>query len=1168
LRELPELRAADSDTFLQSDGSRALKIYAHPVNYRAADGSWMPIDDALAEHPNRTWTPVASPVPVAFPPSLAEGPMTIGSESVGLGLSLQGASAAEGRTVGPRRIYAGALPGVTASYTVSPSGIRELLTLASASAPSVYRYDLTLGPGLHAMLTPAGDVVIRDPSGRIAYTLAAPSISDSSSTAARPQTAPVHYLLNPTGSVLSVVLDKRWLDDPKRVFPVKIDPDEYFAEAQDCTITSERDATKSLCGGPLYVGADAEKPKDVSRALLHFDLSSIPRNATILRSRLALWFEADSTESPIDIEAHALTRGFTESATWDTYNGSSSWSTAGADYATATAGETTLYDEYKEWWVNWGFTPTVEQWVREPSSNYGILLKANKETTSGYDTFVSAGHSGEEPDLEVYYEPRMGNPANQLVVSREAANETMIGVNVANGNLTVSQPDFDFEGEGYASMWSRSYNSQDDGLVEHSFGNWQLNMGSDTALSRTWWDGSYSLRQGDGSYTRFDRAPSADEHPSSGDLAFTSEAGLPATLVKHEDGTRTLTYNDTGVEWKFDNKSETSLPQKIVDPRGEGNTISLSYSGSSLTSLSDTHGHTLGLTWDKTGSHVMKISEKPGEIWEYSYNKTGQLTACQGPEGRGEAKYGYYKDGMLKDIVDPTGTYVAEYDGSERATSVRRVVNGSLEKIGSEDEITSLKYGEGSTNVTEPDGSEDTYYYNSAGEALDNPGTEEAAAEFYSDSAGVGLKEAAADVELQNRAAPLDSQLYQQLGDEYVGEWFDSSTGHVKLGISSGAPEQEVVQDIQDLGLTSQTEIVKESASWGQLTKAQSTLDSSLETLEKEGLVTTGIDSSADAVTIREAKALGSEGKSTVKSDAGKAGAPTNILEEEAASMYAQADGCEHTVCSAPLRGGVHIEHDGEKPLEYDSCTAGFIARSIYSKRPYILTAGHCLWSVGLESKWSSAKPDDREVLLGHEYYTFSGRAIGSAQSYVYGEHHSSAASSEGDAGLISITGSHWEGSLLPIIAYYGHDDQYSIIGTHYNPKSRRQGFVLCTSGASEIPIKGELYNPIFEEHPVATALCGITGERVNQRYSSKGGSKLQANVKELVELKVCNKKMTKGIADGDSGAPVFRDHFAYGIISGTTLDGCRVLFEGVNNAEYALQVHVATIPMTLSSLI
>lgn len=265
------------------------------------------------------------------------------------------------------------------------------------------------------------------------------------------------------------MLDGRWLHDPRRVFPVRIDPDVYFTKEQDCSLVSQGYANVPLCGERLYVGADTSTPKDVGRSLLHFELSSIPRNSQILRSRLTLWFEAHTGESPIEIEAHALTRAYTHEATWNKYNGTSTWSTAGGDYSPFTDGETKVQAKWAGERVSWGFTPQVEQWVREPSSNYGILLKAHDETVSGYDTFVQTGNTEKkpEPEMEVIYEPRMGTLPGQMIVSQFGEDQNTFNVNVTNGNLNVATHDVVFQGKGYETVLGRSYNSQDDNhLIE------------------------------------------------------------------------------------------------------------------------------------------------------------------------------------------------------------------------------------------------------------------------------------------------------------------------------------------------------------------------------------------------------------------------------------------------------------------------------------------------------------------------------------------------------------------------------------------------------------------------------------------------------------------------------------------------------------------------------
>jgi hypothetical protein len=226
------------------------------------------------------------------------------------------------------------------------------------------------------------------------------------------------------------------------------------------------------------------------------------------------------------------------------------------------------------------------------------------------------------------------------------------------------------------------------------------------------------------------------------------------------------------------------------------------------------------------------------------------------------------------------------------------------------------------------------------------------------------------------------------------------------------------------------------------------------------------------------------------------------------------------------------------------------------------------LWDVGLNSKWTSAEPSAREVIEGNKYYTFRGREIGTATSYVYGKYHSSGATSEGDAGLISITGSAWDNFLKPMVAFYEHTDEYSILGTHYDPESRSEGFVLCASGAPILPVgkENKLYNPGLKEYPVATVRCGTTGERSSPGYSDEKGL-IEATPKDLIEIKLCNKKITTGMGSGASGSPIFKGHLAYGIYSGSTKNGCIAYFEGANNAEYALKVHILTAPMTFSGL-
>jgi hypothetical protein len=1153
--ELPSLRAANSDTFLRSDGSRELVIYPHPVNYQVAGKGWQPIEDTLTEA-GGSWSPKASPVPVSLPASLASGAVSVGGSGRQLSLQLQGAGSTAGTVSGPQRSYANVLPGVSASFGVAAESIHETLTLANASAPTSYHYSLGLSAGLQASLAPGGGVTIRDSSGHTVYSLPAPSITEPGRL---PQTAPVHYELADGGTSLTLVLSKEWLSSSARTFPVNIDPDVYFTEEYSCSIVSGAYTNTPLCGDRLYVGADTESPANAARAVLYFELSSIPRQSAILSSSLGLWFEADTTTNPIEIEARGLTREWTPDVTWNDYDGAHAWTTPGGDFLKTEAGESTITNADKGYWVKWGFTPQVEQWVREPSSDHGILLKAKNETVNGYDTFVQ-GENGEgapEPTMQVIYEPRLGNPPSQAMYQQPLGNGGTLGVNVANGNLHVETPDVNYATEGYDTQLSRSYNSEYDNLTGSAFGyQWTVSMGEDTLLYPSWWDGSTYLQQSDGSFTRFDRAPWADGHPETGDRAYTSEAGVPATLVVHENGTRTLTYNNTGVEWQFDN-SENGYPQTVTDPGGEGNKISLSYTSSRLTKVKDTHGHELTLTRSSSTGNITKIKDG-SETWTYKYTSGSYLESYEGPAGQ-KAEYHYDIYGDLTAIIEPAGTIVVSYDGYGRVESLRKIVNGTLTTVGSEDEITKFSYGTETTVVTRPDGVEQGYYYDAFGNDLEEPGMQEAAAEFYAGYAELGAEAAHSDVVRQDHAAILDSQLSQQLGANYVGEWFDPTTSDVKIGITSAGYEQTAEQDLDNLGLANDAEIVTEMASWSQLMTAEHSLYEHVEGLINSNRVVTGASPEHDAVTIEEADSLTTAQKKEVSEAVAALAVPTAVTEASTATVGGapKSAPCSDGSCGRPLRGGVRIsyhpsfEKSGE-PTEETDCTAGYIVTSIYNALPYVLTAGHCVRET-IGDLWYA---EVNEVpIKGTEegpYGELGVHKIGKAHSYVFGKSHEipGGTTSEGDAGLIAIEPKgFWGNNLTPIIITYKgsettRNERYPIIGTHYNPEAPQAEFVVCVGGVG----KGET-----EESVGPRAQCGLDKGFVSPHYQDS------EKVQHLEEFDPCYHGHTSILGRGNSGAPVYKANFAYGILSGGS--GCKEYYEGIDQAEKALHVKVMTGP-------
>ena len=140
VRELPELRTETSDTSERSDGTRVAKIARTPINYRDSSGTWQPISTKLQPSANGGLEDSATKLPVSLPSSLSS-PVTVGSPGATVSFAMEnagGSATAKGSTAS----YAEALPNVSASYQEQATRLKETLSLANASAPTVYRYRL------------------------------------------------------------------------------------------------------------------------------------------------------------------------------------------------------------------------------------------------------------------------------------------------------------------------------------------------------------------------------------------------------------------------------------------------------------------------------------------------------------------------------------------------------------------------------------------------------------------------------------------------------------------------------------------------------------------------------------------------------------------------------------------------------------------------------------------------------------------------------------------------------------------------------------------------------------------------------------------------------------------------------------------------------------------
>ena len=461
--ELPGLRTRTSRTYLVN-GEYQAELYGGSVNYQDSAGNWQPIDNSLVAStaPGYAWQNKANQYTLLLPSTLSAAPVSFQSPSGTVRLKLAGAggtAAVAGATV----TYASALPGVSVSLTAENDAMKEAVTLDGPQSSRALVYSLTLSPGLQASATAGGGVVITDASGKEQFGFDPPTMVDASGAEAPASAAALHLGASASGETVTMALDSSWLGSSLRQFPVTIDPSIHYTADQDCAFESGSGANTNYCGSGSHLTAGyGGAGTSVQRSALLFNVqNAIPAGAQVTHASVDLYLDSTSTSSYANVDLFQLTQPWTTAVTWNDYDGSHAWTTAGGTYnSTALAGKTPSTPG----WYEWGNSATsllAQDWLNRTAPNDGLLLRAATESNNDVYTFESTRQTN-LPVMNVFYVDALGQRSSSSAESHQLTDRSSLAVNVANGNLAITGTDVGITGTGLNLSLDRTDNSLGD----------------------------------------------------------------------------------------------------------------------------------------------------------------------------------------------------------------------------------------------------------------------------------------------------------------------------------------------------------------------------------------------------------------------------------------------------------------------------------------------------------------------------------------------------------------------------------------------------------------------------------------------------------------------------------------------------------------------------------
>ncbi|MBD1373867.1 DNRLRE domain-containing protein, partial [Hazenella sp. IB182357] len=451
-------RDQNSKVFELSDGRKQKEISADPVHYKDEKGKWQEIDVNVKKTKQKgfNYENTSNTFRTYFGTS-SSTLLRFEHEEKQIDFNPVAVQANVKPTIKENQVtYVQLWDKADLIYDVGTDSLKETIRLNQKVENPTYTFHLNL-KGLQAKDEEDGSIRFEDrESGRVVYRMPKPFMMDATPDENSPYgfiySENVKQSVKQEGdqATITIEADPKWIADQNRKFPILIDPtikiEPTPTESVDAYIASKDPNYNTEGTWRLKAGTS---DNSIYRALVKFDLSSIPKQAILNEATLSMYYdqEIDTTSGShsVSMSAHQVTRDWdVNNVTWNQSHTGINWGSAGGSYNTTPISYYHAIDNEST------YTSKVGNWPLSSSvsgSYHGTYAPNNPG--QGKETFTYVPHFKEDGvyELQIFYTSSSDRATNTpYTVHYEGGRSQTVRVNQQkNGSRWVTIGYYPFE---------------------------------------------------------------------------------------------------------------------------------------------------------------------------------------------------------------------------------------------------------------------------------------------------------------------------------------------------------------------------------------------------------------------------------------------------------------------------------------------------------------------------------------------------------------------------------------------------------------------------------------------------------------------------------------------------------------------------------------------------